>query len=300
MSIRVSPLDPQEARIVSIGEPTPQKAPNIAQAAPGSTGTTSPKALLTGQQESIVGQPDASQTPSDPGLLELARQTKLLREEAKALKAERAELQALRAQSQGMTAEQWKERFLADPASVGIKYQEMADKYLSQPPEEVQAQAAIKAELVELKAKMQANEQQVEAAKTVAYQNAKKQLLGDAQRLVSMKPQEYEAIAVEGAYDAVVELIEDTYKETGIFMGVEEAAKEVDNYLLERAKKYAGLKKLQPTMSSEDPSAVSPTSQSTKTPTQQQTLSHSMSQATAPLTQAQRRERAIAAFHSKK
>lgn len=300
MSIRVSPLDPQEARIVSIGEPTPQKAPNIAQAAPGSTGTTSPKALPTGQQESIVGQPDASQTPSDPGLLELARQTKLLREEAKALKAERAELQALRAQSQGMTAEQWKERFLADPASVGIKYQEMADKYLSQPPEEVQAQAAIKAELVELKAKMQANEQQVEAAKTAAYQNAKKQLLGDAQRLVSLKPQEYEAIAVEGAYDAVVELIEDTYKETGIFMGVEEAAKEVDNYLLERAKKYAGLKKLQPTMSSEDPSAVSPTSQSTKTPTQQQTLSHSMSQATAPLTQAQRRERAIAAFHSKK
>lgn len=300
MSIRVSPLDPQEARIVSIGEPTPQKAPNIAQAAPGSTGTTSPKALPTGQQESIVGQPDASQTPPDPGLLELARQTKLLREEAKALKAERAELQALRAQSQGMTAEQWKERFLADPASVGIKYQEMADKYLSQPPEEVQAQAAIKAELVELKAKMQANEQQVEAAKTAAYQNAKKQLLGDAQRLVSLKPQEYEAIAVEGAYDAVVELIEDTYKETGIFMGVEEAAKEVDNYLLERAKKYAGLKKLQPTMSSEDPSAVSPTSQSTKTPTQQQTLSHSMSQATAPLTQAQRRERAIAAFHSKK
>lgn len=304
MSITVSKLDRTAPRTISIGGPgIDSKAPTSppeAQAAP------TPQ--VEGQ-EAPTGQPDANQgqskAESDPRLEELARKERLIRAEALRLKAEKDAWQKAQApQQQGMTAEEWKKAFLEDPSKVGLDYQAIADRYLNQPSEDEQKYKAFEQKIAELEARLSNQSQNLEQAQAQAYENAMKQLKSDTQALIGRKPDEYEALAAEGATDAVVELIKSTYHEEGILMSVEDAARKVEDYLTERALKLAGLKKVR--------AKVDTTAQATPAITEQKTqgqqqiqvrttsLSHSMQPATKPLTAAERRERAIKAFRGEK
>lgn len=279
MSIQVSKAVPPTT--VSIGEKPAEVAPQ--EAAPVETPTT---------PESVPA------PPKDERMVELERKERAIRAQAKQLAQEKAALEAQKAslapanKPGAMTAEEWKAQFLQDPTKLGISLDEMASKYLSQPSEEAQKIARLEAKLAEMEQATVKSREEMTAAQQQAYDNALKQIETDARRLIESKPQEFEAISAEGAHKAVVDLIERTYKEENILMSVEEAAQEVENYLLERAVKLAGLTKVRAKTATPAPSQEAPV---TKTPNQQQTLTRAIS-STQGLS---RIERAKLAFQGK-
>jgi hypothetical protein len=223
--------------------PPAGNAPNIVQDAPGSTIAESAGGTQGGEQERPINDLNAKEEPKqapaqqDPRMADLERKELLIREEARKLKAEKQALEAARSQPPApgmMTAEQWKAQFLQDPTLVGIQYQEMADKYLSQPSEQDQATQALQRKIAELESRLEGTTTSIKQAEAQAYESAKRQLLQDTQRLVTTRTQDFEAIAADGAFQPVVDLIEATYKEEGYFMSVEDAAKQVEDYLVAR------------------------------------------------------------------
>jgi hypothetical protein len=233
---------------------------------------------------------EATSEANDPRLVELARKERLIREEARRVAAEKAELASMQATRPGaMTADEWKAKFLADPASVGMSYQEMADRYLSQPSEGDQKMAQLEAKIAELEGKLGQGNKVLEEAQAKAYANAMNQLRAESTRLIEASPKDYELISSQGAQDSIVKLIETTYNEEGRLMSVQDAAQQVESYLLERALKIAGLEKVRAKTSPVAPVAP-PQTEEVKRST---TLSNTMS--TSPrLTPQQIRERAIA------
>ena len=110
---------------------------------------------------------------------------------------------------------------------------------------------------------------------------------------------DYETIKEMGAIEAIPLLIKEVFDSQGILMTVEEAAKEVEAQLLEEALKHAQLKKVQEKLKAMSAPPAPEAPKSTDKPTQSQpskTLTNAMSQTSKPLTQKERRERAILAF----
>lgn len=284
---RLDTISPAPSNIDSKGAPQGASLPPL--------GTPqAPSSNATG--EALNAKPASAVAETDPRIADLERKEIALRETARRIQAEKAELEALKrapaAPSNAMTAEQWKELFMQDPAKVGIDYQDMANKYLTQPTEQDQKYSALEKQVAELKAQLGQGEQSIKKAQEEAYQNAVNQMKAETQRIVESSPGDYELIAAQGQHDAVVALIEATYKEEKILMSPKQAADKVEEYLLERALKVAGLKKVREKTS---PSFAEAAEKKTQEPRTTPTLSQSM-QANAPMTP---RERAIAAFNRK-
>lgn len=243
----------------------------------------------------LEGTPTPPPTPQDPRIVELERKERLLAQDRRALAQEKAQLEASRLQAQpkpgAMTAEEWKAQFLQDPTKLGIDYQTMADKFLTQPTEQDQKFSSMEREIADLKAQNAKAQEEMGNAQKQAYDNALKQIKSDVTLLVAKNPQEYETIQAMGATQAVVDLIERTYKEEQVLMSTPEAAKAVEDYLLETALKYAGLGKVKAKIQP----AESPVQGQQKTPPSQKTLSHAL-QGTKTLSPV---ERAKLAFEGK-
>lgn len=243
----------------------------------------------------------APKQEQDPRLVELERKERAIRAQAKQLAQEKALIEQLKTASQpkpgAMTAEEWKAMFLQDPTKLGIDMDVVANKFLTAPSEEAKELAAIKAEMQALRDADKARQEQLEQASKQAYENAKKQIRSEAQRLIETRPQDFETISAMGAHEDVLSLIERTYQEENRLMSVEEAAKEVEDYLLDKAVKYAGLNKVKTKTTPASPAGDATTAPvEPKTQPTQQTLTRALSQSSRPLTAAERRQRAIAAF----
>lgn len=295
MSIKVSPLDHSQPRTISIGEDRKpsQNASKIDSTAPTSASSQDPATLGTPEaKQASISQPDER-------MMDLMRKEMLLRDEARRIKAEKEAFEASRKQQpSGMTAEEWKRAFMEDPSKVGLDLQQIADRYLNQPSEQDTRTRALEDKIAQLEETISQNNQRLETAQKQAYENAKKQFKADAQRMVANNPEKYEAIAADSAYDAVVSLIETTYQEENVLLSVDEAMQKVEDYLTDRALKYAGLKKVR--AKADQSSQGSSPSTEQKTPTTpktqertSQSLSRSMVQSSRTLTPAERRERAI-------
>lgn len=109
----------------------------------------------------------------------------------------------------------------------------------------------------------------------------------------------FETISAMDAKSAILDLIKDTLDNDGYMMTVEDAAKEVEDYLVEQTLNYTKLKKVQAKLAPPAaPAETNPAAQKQGTrPTQQQpqTLSQNLRQQTVskPLTSSERRQRAI-------
>lgn len=275
-------ITPTSRKAVS---PTP---PNISDVAPGGVGEGTP-----------MGTP--SPTLPDPRIAELERKEKAIAAQRRELQQERDALLLAKATPKApegtMTAEQWKAKFLEDPSVVGMSYQEMADRYLNQPTEESSKISKLEKEIAALRADRQADADNLTRAQKQAFDNAIKQIAADTKSLVARRPQDFEAVAAEGqsGQDAVVDLIKSTYEQENRLMSIEEAANEVETYLVERALRYAGLNKVKAkTAAVETPANTGVKVE--KTPTSTQTLTRSMSQASK--SQLSRRERSLAAWNN--
>jgi hypothetical protein len=189
----------------------------------------------------------------DPALsrqfAQLARQEKQLRikvqQQRAALDAREADLKAREAALTSnpqfdpkdyIPRSRIKQEALTVLAEEGVSYDELTQQIISRQPVDPQLQAHIN----RLEAKLASMEKQAEQSQKSyteqqqqAYQAAVKQIETDARSLVKSDPEAYEAIAKTGSVKDVVDLIVKTHEKTGTVMSVEEAAQEVENYLVD-------------------------------------------------------------------
>ncbi len=130
--------------------------------------------------------------------------------------------------------------------------------------------------------------QQEEANKN--YQQALNTIERNVNQLVAKNP-EFEVTKASGAQKKVVSYIEKVWKDEGVMLDVEDAAKDVEEYLTEEALKLTKLNKFRPKTPAPAPKAAAPAPQA---PQKQTTLTNRMSSQGKPMTA---RERAIAAFN---
>ena len=186
---------------------------------------------------------------------------------------------------------------LAVLAEEGVSYDELTQAILNQG--QYQQDPQTKAAIAKLEAKIAAQEEtakkyaaQLEEQQTNAYKQAVNQIRLDTKALVMSDPS-FEIIKETNSVNDVVELIEETWKKDGVLLSVEDAAKEVEEYLEQEALKLARIKKLQERMKPvAAPVKQQQAAPATKQPQTMKTLTNQMG-ASRPLTA---RERALLAF----
>lgn len=235
----------------------------------------------------------------------LARKERSLQRQAQELKAQRTQWEQAQASAKP-TGPAWdKKAFLSDPLAYGLTADELSQTTLGALQQDPASQRIrqLEAQIAKLEAGQQTITQNAAQAQTQAYEQARKQIDAEAKALVNTNDA-YEAIRADGAHEAVTALIERTYEEDGVLMSVEEAAQEVENYLVERAMSYTRLKKIQAKISPAAEAASAALLQQKQMPAtaltrQSPTLTNSLVTQSKPSTARERRERAILAYQGK-
>lgn len=264
-------------------------------------------------QEQIEQVKEEQKTKEDPALsrqfAQLARQEKALRAKAQqqeqAFKAKEQALAAREAQlaaqapdlSKYVAKDKLKSDFLSVAAETGLSYDEISQQFLNQQPRDPRIDATIselKQQIQELKqardndTKSQTEDQQRQ------YQAAVDQIKVDVKKLVNSDPN-FETIKATGSTKDVVDLITETFNKDGILLSVEEAAQQVEDYLVEEYMKATKISKIQKRMQSQAQTA-SPVAKPQQVQTQQQQPMKTLTNASASSRQLTARERALLAF----
>lgn len=261
------------------------------------------------------------ETPKeDPALsrqfAQLARQERALRAQKQQFQAEmktkEAELQAKVAALEGKASPQQdlsnyisiddlkRDTYGTLQRRAGISYDEITRQAMEYQPVNPQVQAMLDAQQAKIDQLLALNETSQKSqtdSQAAQYQSALKQIETDVTRLVQSDPNAYEAIAKtgKGSIKEVVKLIEEVYNKDGYIMDVEEAANEVENYLVEQSIKTVSRidkirKQLATSTATTKPVGAKP--QAPQQQPQMKTLTNASS-ATRKLSQ---RERAMLAF----
>lgn len=237
--------------------------------------------------------------PKDPRLEAFERKEKQIRRMQMQLQQERKNLEAKA--NQYNTDYVPKSKLTEDPLSVltenGITYEKLTELMLNSNSNDP-AMKALRADINALKAaQVSAQNAQAEAT-TAQYQQALKQI-GTEVKLLCDSGEEFEMVKNSNAYDAVVELIEQTFNKDGYLMDVKEAANQVETYLLEEAYKMSQFKKVQARLAPKAP--AEDTAQKAPQTPGMKTITHQATQAPAARrsTEKERIERAKAAFYGK-
>ncbi len=191
-----------------------------------------------------------SEEPLSAQYAALARREKAAREAARARSAElKAAQDALKAQEEALKAREAeysskyvaKDAFQADPlkalTDAGLSYDQITEMLLNQSnaptnPVYDRTIAQLNAKIAELEAKTTSATKLIEDREVQARQQAVNQIKADVNKLVLTDPA-FETIKAMGQSDEVVRLIEETFDKEGVLMTVEEAAQEIENYLVE-------------------------------------------------------------------
>jgi hypothetical protein len=270
--------------------------------------------------EETPEQPKPEEKPApDPALsrqfAQLARQERALRakvqQEMAAIKQQKADLQAqqdaIKAKeteySQGYISKaQLKQDTLRILTESGVTYDELTQQLLNQGAVNPQVEAMInglKHEIKELRAANEDNKKQQTQAQQEQRAAAVRQIQVDATDLIKSNPIAYEAINKIGArgIKETVKLIVDTYDKDGRVMSVEEAADEVENYLIEENFNMASsISKIKKRLAEAgQPKQTEVKTQSTPAQTGMKTLTN----AAASTRKLSARERAIAAMEGR-
>lgn len=278
------------------------------------------------QDTGAVVEPTAQspQTPpaKDPELsrqfAQLARQEKQLRAKAvqqdQALKAREAALvqreEALAKVNQfDPTKYVERERLRAETLDVlaeeQISYDELTQRALNHQPMSPQVKSYLQKLELEVKALKQANESSQKTyteGQKQAYDAAVVQIKRDVKHLVTSDPA-FETIKATNSHQDVVDLITQTYEKDGILLTNEEAAKEVEDYLVEEAMKLTQIEKIKSRMVANAKAAVpapEAQKQAPATLNQAQTPAKTLTNAIGTQRKMTTRERAIARFNGEK
>lgn len=320
----------QAAIAAYTGQPAQQVVQNQNQVSSEETGAIRAPTRQAAEQTSTIEDTSAEipesnvdttpeKQPEDPTLsrqfAQLAKQERQLRMKAQqqeqAMKAREA---AIKAKEESYTAkdQEYAQKYIQKDylknnplqalADAQVSYDELTQQILNssnpQDPRMLATITKLEAKIQQLEAATEKTSKQYETSQQEQRAQAVKQIRSDVTNLVD-SDSNYETIKATKSYNDVVELIERTYDEDGILLSVEEAANEVENYILEEAVKLSRLSKV----SKRALAAVSP-SQSTQTssiPAQAKAQSapqpmKTLTNATASTRQLSAKERAILAF----
>lgn len=184
-------------------------------------------------------------------------------------------------------------------ADAGLSYDEVTQAILNQGSVDPRTEAYIQrleSKLSQFEEKMSQNEKNAQNQQQQAYDAALSQIKTDVKSLVYTDPS-FETIKATNSVNDVVELIKKTYDEDGILLSVEDAANEVENYLVDEALKLARLSKIQKRM---QPVASKPVqtqgSQTATSTNKQQQPMKTLTNAASTGRKLSPKERAILAF----
>lgn len=209
---------------------------------------------VSAQSEETEVQAPVEEAPkTDPALsrqfAQLARQERALRAKAQQQEqAIKAREQALIEREQAISAKDQtyksgyisKDQIKSDPLSVlaeaGISYDELTQQLINQQPRDPRTEAHIarlEAKLAALEEANTTSQKTYQEQQQAQYNEAVKQIRNDAKNLVMNDPN-FETIKATGSIKDVVELITETYNKDGVLLSVEEAAQQVEDYLVEQ------------------------------------------------------------------
>lgn len=289
---------PEEMSVVAPASPDPSPAKNYS-----SEGSTDPSA-------SGEAPPSESKPPEQISsqYAQLARKEKAIRDQAREVKSKEDALAAREAaiaekEKSLEKAMNLDKRLSDDPWSVlqekGVSYDQLTERALSQPdPESAAYRSEIKSlqeKIAALEGKHEESRRFQETQQQESYKQAVAQIKTEAKQLVYTDPA-FETIKATNSVDDVVELIEKTFQQDGVLMSVEEAAKQVEDYLLAEAEKLLRISKIQQKFKPAEQKPAAASQQASPAAPKQVTLTNSM----GSVSKMSARERAIRAFANQK
>lgn len=270
-------------------------------------------AAAQASEETPADAPKA-ETP-DPALsrqfAQLARQEKAIRAKAQAqeqaFKVREAALAARETElasrqpdlSKYVPRDRVKAETLAVLAEEGVSYDDLTSQLINQVPTDprVRSQmAALEAKIAQLEKANENSQKSYSENQQQAYDAAVKQIKTDAKRLVFTDPN-FETVKATNSVNDVVELITQTYEKDGVLLSVEEAAQQVEDYLIEEATKLAQISKVQKRLQSNaSRTAANQTQKPQNVQPKAQPQMKTLTNATSSQRQLSARERALLAF----
>lgn len=252
-----------------------------------------PEAPITPTEQPATEKPVASEERLSPQFAALARKEKALRAEANKLKSERESWLQEQGKFKGSDYVP-KERLQREAIQVlnemGMSHDQIAQMLLSQPTAQDPRIPGLLAKIEELEGKTNKIDSTLNDSQAKAVEQAVNQIRNEAKILIDSDAA-YETIKASDGLESVVEHIKRTYEEDGVFLSVEDAAKEVEEALVEQAIRLAGLSKVKQKL---QPPVEDPKLQQTRQSQPIKTLTHDMTSApTKTLTPNDRRQRAI-------
>lgn len=139
----------------------------------------------------------------------------------------------------------------ADPLSY-VDYQKLTETVLNQPNANDPTIRALQVRLKSMEEQISAREKQAIEAQAAQDEQSKKQLFNDV-KLATTGSAEFELIEKWGAQDLVVEKMEQYYEEHGTVLDIEQAAKEVEEYLITEALKVYETNKIKERLKPKEP-----------------------------------------------
>lgn len=202
----------------------------------GGQGITSVEEVETKSPEAVT---------LSPQLTALARREQKFRQQEQAFKAERAKFESEKAEVAGLQPLRAKlaAKDFSALEDLGVDYNEYTEYLLNKPEgekPEAKALNEMREELNSFKETQKKNEEKQYEATVSQYRN-------DIKALVAKDPN-FESIKESGAEEHVLQHILDTFEQDGEALSVEEAAKEVEEQIIEDALKLAKLSKVQAKM----------------------------------------------------
>lgn len=182
-------------------------------------------------------------------------------------------------------------------AEAGLSYEELTQQLLTQQPKDPRIEAHIsrlEAQIKSLEAANETSKSSATAQQQAAYNAAVSQIRSDAKTLVAADPA-FETIKYTNSVDDVVDLITQTWEKDEILLSVQDAAQQVEDYLVEEAMKLTKIEKIKKRLS---PPAATPKAPQTQTPavSKQTQPMKTLTNASASTRQLSAKERAILAF----
>lgn len=209
------------------------------------TPTQSEQPVTTEATESTIEATAPKEEALSPKFAALARKEKALRAQAQAIKAREEAFKASEATYSQKYVD--KEKLKSNPMEVlselGLSYDDLTNLVLNSNSTQSPEISELKKELQALKDEQLQIKTGAQKSQEAAYEQALTQIRNEAKLLVDSN-EAYETIKETNNYEAVVELIKETFDSEGTLLTVEDAATQVEEYLMENALKMAQLRKI--------------------------------------------------------
>lgn len=274
---------PSPTRIVRFNTTAKHVDPVLAPPAAALEASSAPIAGLEPKSEEAA--PEVTQALS-PQYTALAKRERALRKLDEEIKQKEAAFKAQTANS--ISLEDLKKDPFGALNRAGVTYDQ-----LTQQPSVESPESALKAKIEALEARLESSDKRSEERDTESYAQAIKVIESDATLLVNSDPA-FETIKAQGKVKEVVSLIEKIYESEGTILDVTEAAKLVEDALVEQSiKQYESLGKL-----TKVKSKISPPEAGTQQQSESQSTGKTLTNAMGAARQLSARERALLAFHN--